>query len=124
MMDVRKARDLNQTDVVKALGISHGALVNYEKGRTEPPASVIVAFAETYKINPTWLLTGKGHPDHASLDDTYAISVDTAWDFLTRGDDQIEKESLIRLGSALFQYLLEHGSISEAMSEKLLALSA
>jgi transcriptional regulator with XRE-family HTH domain len=37
-LEIRKAKGLKQTDVAEAIGISHGALVNYEKGR-EPPAS-------------------------------------------------------------------------------------
>lgn len=124
LLEIRKARGLNQADVAAEIDISHGALVNYEKGMREPPASVILAFAKTYKISPAWLLTGEGRPDQTSLDDTYEISIDTAWDYLARGGDPVEKEALIKLGSALFQYLLEHGSISETMSEKLLSLSA
>ncbi len=124
ILEVRKARGLNQTDVAAEIGISHGALVNYEKGTREPPASVILDFAVAYKVSAAWLLTGEGRPDQASLDEIYEISVDTAWQYLARGGDTVEVESLIKLGSALFQYLLEHGTISEAMSEKLLSLSA
>lgn len=124
LFEVRKARGLNQTDVAQEIDISHGALVNYEKGMREPPASVILAFARAYKVSPAWLLTGEGRPDQASLDEAYEISIDTAWDYLARSGDPVEKEPLIKLGGALFQYLLEHGSISETMSEKLLSLSA
>ncbi|KUR75079.1 helix-turn-helix domain-containing protein [Novosphingobium sp. Fuku2-ISO-50] len=124
LLEIRKARGLNQADVAAEIDISHGALVNYEKGMREPPASVILAFAKTYKVSPAWLLTGEGRPDQTGLDETYEISIDTAWDYLARSGDPVEKEALIKLGSALFQYLLEHGSISETMSEKLLSLSA
>jgi len=123
-LEIRRSRALNQVDVAAAIDVSHGALVNYEKGTREPPASVILAFANTYKVNPAWLLTGEGRPDQASLDETYEISIDTAWQYLARGGDPVEKEALIKLGSALFQYLLEHGTISDTMSEKLLSLSA
>ena len=124
LLEVRKARGLNQTDVAAEIDISHGALVNYEKGTREPPASVILDFARAYKVSAAWLLTGEGRPDQTSLDEIYEISVDTAWQYLARGGDPVEKESLIKLGSALFQYLLEHGTISDTMSEKLLSLSA
>jgi len=123
-LEIRRSRALNQVDVAAAIDVSHGALVNYEKGTREPPASVILAFANTYKVNPAWLLTGEGRPDQASLDETYEISIDTAWQYLACGGDPVEKEALIKLGSALFQYLLEHGTISDTMSEKLLSLSA
>ena len=122
-LEIRKARGLKQTDVAEAIGISHGALVNYEKGR-EPPASAIIAFSEAYEVSPLWLLTGEGRPDAESLDKIYASSIATAWAYLGRGGDDVEKEALIKLGSALFQYLLEHGEISPAMSEKIFALSA
>lgn len=122
-LEIRKARGLKQTDVAEAIGISHGALVNYEKGR-EPPASAIIAFSEAYEVSPLWLLTGEGRPDAESLDKIYASSIATAWAYLGRGGDDVEQEALIKLGSALFQYLLEHGEISPAMSEKIFALSA
>jgi len=124
LLEIRKARGLVQADVAAEIDISHGALVNYEKGLREPPASVILAFAQTYNVSAAWLLTGEGRPDQASLDETYEVSIDTAWQYLARGGDPVERESLIKLASALFQYLLEHGTISETMSEKLLSLSA
>ena len=123
-LDIRKARGLNQVDVAAEIDVSHGALVNYEKGTRDPPASTILAFARKYNVNPAWLLTGEGRPDPTSLDETYEISIDTAWQYLARGGDPVEKEPLLKLGSALFQYLLEHGTISDTMSEKLLSLSA
>ena len=122
-LEIRKARGLKQTDVAEAIGISHGALVNYEKGR-EPPASAIIAFSEAYEVSPLWLLTGEGRPDAESLDKIYARSIATAWAYLGRGGDSVEQDELIKLGSALFQYLLEHGEISPAMSEKIFSLSA
>jgi len=122
--EVRRGLGLNQADVAAEIGISQAALVNYEKGTRDPPAGTILAFAKFYKVSAAWLLTGEGRPDQTSLDEIYEISVDTAWQFLVRGGDPVEKESLIKLGSALFQYLLEHGTISETMSEKLLSLSA
>lgn len=124
IFEIRKALGLNQADVATELGISHGALVNYEKGLREPPASVILGFADKYKVSAAWVLTGEGRPDQASLDETYARSIATAWTYLSRGGDEVEKDALIKLGAALFQYLLEHGEISDAMSEKLLSLSA
>jgi transcriptional regulator with XRE-family HTH domain len=122
--EVRRGLGLHQADVAAEIGISQAALVNYEKGTRDPPASAILAFAKFYKVSAAWLLTGEGRPDQTSLDETYEISIDTAWDFLARGGDPVDKESLIKLAGALFQYLLEHGTISETMSEKLLSLSA
>ncbi|MDE2570345.1 MAG: helix-turn-helix transcriptional regulator [Sphingomonadales bacterium] len=122
-LEVRKARGLKQTDVAEAIGISHGAVVNYEKGR-DPPADAIIAFSKAFNVNPMWLLMGIGRADQSSTDDIYGRSIEIAWTYLARGGDEVEKGDLIKLGSALFQYLMEHGEISEAMTEKLLSLSA
>jgi transcriptional regulator with XRE-family HTH domain len=124
ILEIRKALGLNQADVASELGISHGALVNYEKGLREPPASVILGFAERYKVSAAWVLTGEGRPDQTGLDEAYARSIETAWTYLGRGGDEVDKDALVKLGGALFQYLLEHGEISPAMSEKIFALSA
>lgn len=122
-LEVRKARGLKQTDVAEAIGISHGAVVNYEKGR-DPPAKVVIAFSKAFNVNPMWLMMGIGRADQSSTDDLYGRSIDIAWTYLARGGDSVDKAELVKLGSALFQYLMEHGEISEAMTEKLLSLSA
>ena len=123
-LEIRKARGLNQVDVAAAIDVSHGALVNYEKGLREPPATAIIAFSQTYNVNPTWLLLGEGRPERSSLDDIYGRSIGIAWAYLSRGGDDVEEGALIKLGSALFQYLAEHGEISDTMADKLLSLSA
>lgn len=123
-LEIRKARGLNQVDVAAAIDVSHGALVNYEKGFREPPATAIIAFSQTYNVNPTWLLLGEGRPERSSLDDIYGRSIGIAWAYLSRGGDDVEEGALIKLGSALFQYLSEHGEISDTMADKLLSLSA
>ena len=123
-LEIRKARGLNQVDVAAAIDVSHGALVNYEKGLREPPATAIIAFSQTYNVNPTWLLLGEGRPERSSLDDIYGRSIGIAWAYLSRGGDEVEEGALIKLGSALFQYLAEHGEISDTMADKLLSLSA
>ena len=123
-LEVRKSRSLNQVDVAATIGVSHGALVNYEKGLREPPAAAIVAMCNAYNVNAAWLLLGEGRPERSSLDDLYERSIAIAWAYLIRGGDEVEQAALIKLGSALFQYLMEHGEISDTMSEKLLSLSA
>ena len=122
-LEIRKARGLKQTDVAEAIGISHGAVVNYEKGR-DPPAEVIIAFSKAFNVNPAWLLMGVGRAEQSSLDNLYSRSIDIAWAYLARGGDPVEKDHLVKLGSALFQYFMEHGEISDAMTDKLLSLSA
>jgi transcriptional regulator with XRE-family HTH domain len=50
-LEIRKAKGLKQTDVAEAIGISHGALVNYEKGvslrpRRSSPSAKSMASAQ------------------------------------------------------------------------------
>jgi hypothetical protein len=52
----------------------------------------------------------------------HARSIETAWAYLGRGGDEVDKDALVKLGGALFQYLLEHGEISPAMSEKIFGI--
>lgn len=115
---------LNQVDVAAAIGVSQGALVNYEKRLREPPAAVIVAFLRAYSVNPAWLLLGEGSRDQASADDIFVRSIDIAWNYLSGNGEGLDKVTLIKLSGTLFQYLMEHGEISSAMSEKLLSLSS
>jgi transcriptional regulator with XRE-family HTH domain len=51
-LEIRKAKGLKQTDVAEAIGISHGALVNYERGvsllpRPSSPSARFIASAQT-----------------------------------------------------------------------------
>lgn len=118
---IRKSRRMKQTDVAEACGISHGALVNYEKGLREPPVRAIVAFSTAYAIDLTWLLTGVGQSEAAELVQLHQRSIDAAWALLLR-DGAVDADKLARLAGALFCYLLEHRTISDAMASKLHAL--
>jgi hypothetical protein len=96
--------------------------VNYGTYVSRQPTAII-AFSRTYNVNPELAVTGRRPPEQSSLDDLHSRSINIAWAYLTRGgygrtgaSDQPER--------ALFQYLMEHGDISDTMSEKLLSLSA
>ena len=120
-LEVRKCRRLKQTDVAEACGISHGALVNYEKGLREPPTRVIVAFGSSYLVDLNWLLTGEGRPEFDDLALFHRRSIEAAWVLLSR-DGAIDIDKLGLLAGALFCYLLEHRTISDAMADKFHAL--
>lgn len=49
-----------QEDAAKELKISWSTLWRYEKGETGIPTKVVKLLQERYKLNPEWLLTGKG----------------------------------------------------------------
>ena len=55
---VRKLLGLNQTELGKILGITHGAISHYELGRV-PEAEILTRNAELGNVTVDWLLTGK-----------------------------------------------------------------
>lgn len=56
----RKHKGLTLVKLGEKLGITHGSLSALERGKSEPSASTITAFAENTDINISWLLEGKG----------------------------------------------------------------
>lgn len=59
---VRKSTGLTQQEFADQLGISRGALANYEVGRNEPIDAIIAAICSKFAVNETWLRTGEGEP--------------------------------------------------------------
>lgn len=57
---VRKSADLTQQEFADRIGVSRGALANYEVGRNEPIDAVISLICREFNINEEWLRTGKG----------------------------------------------------------------
>ena len=56
---MRKELKLTLDDVAKALGISHGAVANWEK-RGELPTDRAYQIANVFGVNINWLLHGQG----------------------------------------------------------------
>lgn len=59
---VRKSTGLTQQEFADQLGISRGALANYEVGRNEPIDAIIAAICAKFAVNEAWLRTGEGEP--------------------------------------------------------------
>lgn len=57
---VRKSIGLTQQEFADRLGISRGALANYEVGRNEPIDAIIAAICREFHINEAWLRSGVG----------------------------------------------------------------
>ena len=47
---VRESRDLRRETVAEAVGISHAAVVAYERGVSDPSARVLVALARFFGV--------------------------------------------------------------------------
>jgi SOS-response transcriptional repressor LexA len=53
---------LTQHAFAKSVGISKSTLIRYEREDRLPDAETIARVCETYKVDFTWLITGKGEP--------------------------------------------------------------
>ncbi|KQR76081.1 transcriptional regulator [Rhizobium sp. Leaf341] len=55
----RNIGDIDRDQVALNIGVSKSALASYERGDTEPSASVLNAYRERYGANLIWLVTGQ-----------------------------------------------------------------
>lgn len=58
--EVRVVKDLTQQSFADRIGISRGALANYEVDRNEPIDAVIALICREFGIRELWLRTGEG----------------------------------------------------------------
>jgi transcriptional regulator with XRE-family HTH domain len=60
----RKLRGLSQAALAKASGVKQASISNLETGESLAfKGTTLVSIAQTLKVNPEWLATGKGHMD-------------------------------------------------------------
>lgn len=63
---LRKAREhagLKQQELADRIGVSRGAVGNYEQGITEPKRPVLLSWALATRVPLKWLQTGQRGPD-------------------------------------------------------------
>ncbi|MEP2706234.1 MAG: helix-turn-helix transcriptional regulator [Roseibium sp.] len=61
LRDVRRnLGDPDRSELAKTLGVSKTTVASYERGESEPTASVLAAYRSNYGIDIGWLLTGSG----------------------------------------------------------------
>ncbi|UES58540.1 helix-turn-helix domain-containing protein [Roseibium aggregatum] len=61
LRDVRRELgDPERAEVAENLGVSVSTLAFYERGESEPTASVLAVYRVKYGINLEWLITGQG----------------------------------------------------------------
>lgn len=120
IIQLRKAADLSQAQLAKKLGISQPALANYERDARDPPAAVLQGLCAACKANPMWLLVGIGNMHLQDMGEHFAKSVATAWAYLSENPEGVDPSKLVKLSNALFQYYMEHGTMSEPFKASLL----
>lgn len=57
---IRTTANLTQQEFADRIGVSRGALANYEVNRNEPIDAVISLICREFNINEHWLRTGEG----------------------------------------------------------------
>lgn len=57
---IRTSANLTQQEFADRIGVSRGALANYEVNRNEPIDAVITLICKEFNINEHWLRTGEG----------------------------------------------------------------
>ena len=60
---VRNERSLTQTEFARSIGVSGAAYHAYERGTRSIPVRSLMLVAQTYDINPKWLLLGTGNQE-------------------------------------------------------------
>src|SRR5271157_1361581 len=58
ILDLRKRKNLSQTDLANAVGISYAQIGRYETKDTQPPAEVIKRIADTLDTTVDYLISG------------------------------------------------------------------
>lgn len=61
LRQLRKTRHQTQTDIARICGVSREAVSQWEKGKTDPSCSNVIAIVSHYDYCYKWLLEGRGH---------------------------------------------------------------
>jgi transcriptional regulator with XRE-family HTH domain len=58
----RQLAEMNQDKLAEILEVSKQQISCYETGRSIPPSDKTLLIADTCKVDPGWLLSGRGNP--------------------------------------------------------------
>ena len=119
ILEFRRTRGITQADLAVRIGMSHGALVNYEKEKRDPPASMLASICDIYSVNPDWLLLGNGTMERQDIHEHLDSALKATKTFLAKYRRDRDPEAEIRLVKALFRYLVTHGTIDNDMRDTL-----
>lgn len=111
LRQARKKAGLTQKAVADAIGVSFGAVSQWEQGVTMPNGNNLLGLAKLYRVRPGWITTGKDGDDNAE----WAGSFDP-WDSETPlGDDEVElplfREVEMACGAGTYAVEENHGNV-------------
>ena len=58
----RRQADLTQEDLAEKLSVTKQQISNYEHAKSTPSPDQLLAIADNCKVDPGWLLSGRGKP--------------------------------------------------------------
>lgn len=58
--EIRKSKNMTQTEFGAKIGVKGNTITNYESGMRTPSDAVIVSICREFDINENWLRTGEG----------------------------------------------------------------
>lgn len=111
LKQARKASGFTQKDVAKQLGITFGAVSQWENGSTSPRGQTLIELARLYNVNPEWITTGKITKQTDEL--SWSGGFDP-WDSSTPlDDDEVElplfREVEMSCGAGMYEVQENHG---------------
>lgn len=74
LKNLRNAAGMSQHELADKLGISHGAIGNYESGARMPRYDMLEAFADVFNVEINYLLGKTNERPEYSLEEAWIIS--------------------------------------------------
>lgn len=100
----RKSLSCTLAEMEKLSGLKSSTISEMESGRNKPNTQYLLFLYETYKLNITWIFTGRGSMILPDLQLTFNFGIDT--DRIIEMIDKIENDEVIR--HKLLLYYLEN----------------
>lgn len=93
ILDLRKRKNLSQTDLANAVGISYAQIGRYETKDTQPPAEVLKKIADALGTTVDYLISGDtGEKAKAALKDSELLQQFKAVEGMSEDDRTVVKK--------------------------------
>lgn len=119
LREIRSTRGLKQVELAELMGVSQSALVAYEKGSRDPPASALITLCRSQNINPAWLLLGQKTQLRGSYESLMERAVQAAKEFTERFIAKPKSDDMMELAKDYFLYLVENEDLDRDRAELL-----
>ncbi len=114
--ELRKSRNMNQTQLGKLVGVSTSAIGMYEQGRRDPDTSTLLNIARIFDVSMDYLVGACDLPERFDID---SISKSVAKNLMDQPALMFNAECYTDEELSELSLLIEN-SVRDALSEKLL----